>query len=130
MVGIIYIALAIPYFYLAHKARQKVNLENLQIDELPEEPFIPKGGAALEVKVEVHSNRVDREVRSVGSKPIIDYLNYLRERVQQHINRSIIPKVEEYVNETSQISTRGFIVAGVLSVVAATVAFLAAFKIL
>ena len=91
---------------------------------------MPKGGAALEVKVEVHSNRVDREVRSAGSKPIIDYLNHLRERVQQHINRSIIPRVEEYVNETSRISTRGFMVAGVLSLVAATVAFLAAFKIL
>jgi len=91
---------------------------------------MPKEGTALEVKVEVHPNRVDREVRSAGSKPIIDYFNYLIDGVQQHLNRLVFPNIKTYLDETSRINTKGFIVAGVLSLVAACLAFCSAFLIL
>ena len=129
IIGIIYLVLAIPYFYLAYKARQKVSLKNIEIDKLPLEPFMPKN-AALEVKVTMDSEGVHRDVRSAGSKPIIDYANYLADSVRKHLNQVIFPSVKEYLDETSRINTRGFIVAGVLSVIAAIIAFLIAFLVL
>ncbi len=107
VVGIVYFALALSYFYLAWKSRQKVRLKNIQIDRLPLGPSVPKGSVALE-----------------------DYANYLADSVQKHLNRFTFPTIEKYLDETSRINTRGFIIAGVLSLLAATLAFLSAFLIL
>jgi len=126
---IIYLALAGFYFYLAYKSRQKVVLKNLQITKSTAEPFMPKN-AAFEAKVTIDSEGVHHDVRSAGSKPIIDYSNYLADSVQQHLNQSILPSIKDYLDETSRINTSGFIVAGSLSLVAAILAFLSAFLIL
>jgi len=126
IVGIIYLGLAIFYFYLAYRSQRKVTLESLKIDKLPPGTFMPKSSAALEV----YSNGVITDVRSAGSKSIIEYSNYLIERVQQHLNKSIFPSIKEYLDETSRINTKGFIVAGVLSLIAAIIAFLVAFLVL
>ena len=130
IIGIIYLVLSIPYFYLAYKAKQKVSLEDIQIDRLPVEPFMPRGNTGLEVRTEIGADGVRSEIRSPVFKPIIDHANYIADSVQTHLNQFIFPKVKEYLDETSQINTRGFIVAGVLSVIAAIIAFLIAFFVL
>jgi len=130
VVGIVYFAIALSYFYLAWKARQKIRLKNLELDKLPVESFIPKGSSALEVRVEARPNGVHREVRSAGSEAIIEGINYVIDAVQKHLNRFTFPSIEKYLDETSRINTRGFIVAGMLSLIAATIAFLTAFLVL
>jgi len=129
ILGIVYLVLTGFYSYLAHKSRRKVALKNLQIKKSTAEPFMPKN-ATLEVKVTIDSEGVHRDVRSAGSGPIIDYSNYLADSVQQHLNDSIFPSIKEYLDETSRINTRGFVVAGVLSLIAAIIAFLIAFLVL
>ena len=129
ILGIVYLVLTGFYSYLAYKSRRKVALKNLQTKKSTAEPFMPKN-AALEVKVTMDSEGVHRDVRSAGSGPIIDYSNYLADSVQQHLNDSIFPSIKEYLDETSRINTRGFVVAGVLSLIAATIAFLIAFLVL
>jgi hypothetical protein len=130
IIGIIYLVLAIPYFYLAYKARQKVSLKDIQIDRLPVEPFMPKGNTGLEVHTEIGAKGVRSEIRSQVFRPIIDHANYIADSVQTHLNQFIFPRVKEYLDDTSRINTRGFIVAGVLSVIAAIIAFLIAFLVL
>jgi len=130
IIGIIYFVLAIPYFYLAYKAKQKVSLKDIQIDRLSVEPFMPTSGSGLEVTTTIGPNGVRSGIRSPVFKPIIDHANYIADSVQKHLNQFIFPRVKEYLDETSQINTSGFIVAGVLSLIAAIIAFLIAFLVL
>ena len=129
IIGIFYLVLTGLYSYLAYKSRRKVALKNLQIKKSTAESFMPKN-AALEVKVTMDSEGMKRDVRSAGSGPIIDYSNYLTDSVQQHLNQSIFPTIKDYLDETSRINTKGFIIAGALSLVATALAFCSAFSIL
>jgi len=131
VIGVIYLVLAIPYFYLAYKANQKVSLKDIQIDKMPVEPFIPKGSTGLEVHAEIGTGGIMRsEIRSQVFKTIIDHANYIADSIQTHLNQFIFPRVKDYLDETSRINTRGFLVAGVLSAIAAIIAFLIAFLVL
>jgi len=91
---------------------------------------MPQRNTAFEVRAEMGTNGMRSEIRSPVFKPIIDHANYIADSVQKHLNQFIFPRVKEYLDETSKINTRGFIVAGVLSIIAAIIAFLIAFLIL
>ena len=130
IIGIIYLALSVPYFWLAWKARQKVRLKNIQLDRLSEEPFIPKGNVGLSVTARIDENGFHSDIKSHAFKPLIAFSNSLAEGVEKHLNNFIFPRLKQYLDETSRINTTGFIVAGVLSVIAAIIAFLIAFFVI
>lgn len=130
LVGVIYFVLACFYFYLAYKSLRKVTLKNLQIDKLNAEPFMPKRNAGFEVIRTLGSNGEKTEVRSPVFVEMIKNSNYIIEKVQQHFNQSIFPSIKDYLDETSKINTRGFIIAGIISLIATSLAFCSAFKLL
>ena len=130
IIGIIYSALSVPYFWLAWKARQKVSLKNIQLDRLSEKPFIPKGNVGLSVTATIDENGFHSAIKSHTFKPLIAFSNSLAEGVEKHLNSFIFPRLKQYLDETSLINTTGFIVAGVLSVIASIIAFLIAFLVI
>ncbi|MBM4432947.1 MAG: hypothetical protein FJ025_03005, partial [Chloroflexi bacterium] len=91
IIGIIYIALAIPYFHLARKARQKIDIKNFQINKMSGERFMPTGNAALEVNMTLDQHGISSEIRSASLKIIVDYANQLIDNVQHHLNHVILP---------------------------------------
>ena len=117
-------------FVLACKARKKQSLEEIQLDELPTEPYEPKKNVGFYFGTTITNGKSKSELRSQVFVDIIGHFNKQIKKFQDYLNKATLPKLQEYIDNTSKISITGYIVAGILSLIATTVAFLSAFLIL
>ena len=70
------------------------------------------------------------EFRSQVFVDIIKHFNKQIYKFQDYINKVTIPKLQEYINNTSRINLIGYMVTGIVSLIATILAFLSAFLIL
>ena len=130
IVGIIYLIIAVISFVLACKSRKKQNLDEIQLDELPTEPYEPRKNTGVYISTTVTNGKLESEFRSQVFVDIIGHFNKQIKRFQNYINKATLPKLQEYIDNTSKINMTGYIVAGTLSLIATILAFLSAFLIL
>lgn len=130
IIGAMYFIIMIASFVLAYKAHKKQNLDEIQLDELPTEPYEPKSNVEFYVSTTITSEKTESELRSQVFVDIIDHFNKQIKMFQDYINRATLPKIQDYIDNTSKINMTGYIVAGIVSLIATTTAFLSAFVIL
>jgi len=130
IVGIIYLIIAVISFVLACKSRKKQNLDGIKLDELPTEPYEPKINAGMHIKTTIKNGKSESEFRSQVFVDIIGHFNKQINKFQDYINKATLPKLQEYIDNTSKINMTGYIVAGILSLIATVLAFCSAFLIL
>ena len=75
IVGIIYLIIAVISFILACKSRKKQNLDEIQLDELPTEPYEPKKNTGFYVSTTITKEGSRSEFRSQVFVDIIGHLN-------------------------------------------------------
>ena len=61
---------------------------------------------------------------------IVKHFNKQLIKFQDYMNKTTLPKLQEYIDNTHKINMTGYIVAGVVSLIATITAFLSAFLIL
>jgi hypothetical protein len=130
VIGIFYLILTVASFILACKSRKKQNLEKIQLDELPTEPYEPKKNTGFYVSTTITNEGSRSEFRSQVFVDIIGHFNKQINKFQDYINKTTLPKLQDYINATSKVNVTGYIVAGVLSLISTIIAFLSAFVIL
>ena len=130
IIGAIYLIMAIISFVLACKSRRKQNLDKIQLDELPTEPYEPKKNTGFYVSTTLTNGGLKSEFRSQVFVDIVGHFNKQIKRFQDYINKATLPKLQEYIDNTSKINMTGYTVAGILSLIATILAFLSAFLIL
>ena len=130
IVGVIYLIIAVVSFVLACKSRRKQSLGEIQLDELPMEPYEPKGNTGFSVVTTITNEKSETEFRSQVFVDIIGHFNKQIKKFQDYINKATLPKLQEYIDNTSKVSMTGYIVAGIVSLIATILAFLSAFLIL
>ena len=122
--------IAVISFVLACKSRKKQNLDEIQLDELPTEPYEPKGNTGFYVSTTLTNGGSKSEFRSQVFVDIVGHFNKQINKFQDYINKVTLPKLQGYIDTTSKVSVTGYIVAGILSLIATIIAFLSAFMIL
>ena len=130
IVGLIYIVLALLYFYLAYKSSKKHKLDDIQLEELSTEPYEPKKNVGFYIGTTITNEKVESEFRSKVFVDIIEHFNKQIIKFQNYINKNTLPKLQEYIDSTSKVNITGYIIAGSLSLIAAAIAFLAASRVL
>ena len=130
IVGIIYLIIAIITFVLAYKSRKKQNLNEIHLDELSTEPYEPKGNTGFSVVTTITNEKLETEFRSQVFVDIIGHFNKQINKFQDYINNAALPKLQEYIDNTSKTNMTGYIVAGIVSLIATILAFLSAFLLL
>jgi len=131
VIGIIYLIITVASFVLACKSRKKQNLDEIQLDELPTEPYEPKKNAGFYIGTTTTQNgKLESEIRSQVFVDIIKHFNKQIIKFQDYINAATLPKLQEYIDNTSKVSMTGYIVAGILSLISTILAFLSAFMVL
>jgi hypothetical protein len=127
VIAIIYLIMTVISFVLAYKSRKKQNLDEIQLDELPTEPYEPKKSAGFEVVTKQTDEGSTTEFRSQVFVDIIGHFNKQIKNFQDYINKATLPKLQEYIDSTSKVSTTGFIVAGIVSLIGTITAILSLF---
>lgn len=117
-------------FVLARKSRKKQYLAEIQLDELPTEPYEPKKNVGMYIGTTITNGKSKSEFRSQVFVDIIEHFNKQINKFQDYINKATLPKLQEYIDNTSKISMTGYIVAGIVSLIATILAFLSAFLLL
>jgi len=130
IVGIIYLIITVISFVLARKSRKKQYLDEIQLDELPTEPYEPKKNVGTYIGTTITNGKSKSEFRSQVFVDIIEHFNKQINKFQGYINKATLPKLQEYIDNTSKISMTGYIVAGIVSLIATILAFLSAFLLL
>lgn len=130
IVGVIYLIIAVVSFVLACKSRRKQNLGEIQLDELPTGPYEPKKNAGMYIHTTITNGKLESEFRSQVFVDIIGHFNKQINKFQDYINKATLPKLQEYIDNTSKVSMTGYTVAGIVSLIATILAFLSAFLIL
>ena len=130
VIGIFYLIFTVVSFVLACKSRKKQNLDEIKLDELPTEPYEPKANVGFETVTTITNGKVESKIRSQVFVDIIGHFNKQIKKFQDYMNKATLPKLQEYIDNTSKINMTGYIVAGILSLIAAILAFLSAFLIL
>ena len=127
IVAIIYFIMAVVSFILAYKSHKRQNLDEIQLDELPTEPYEPNKNAAFFVSTTLTNEGLKSEIRSQVFVDIIGHFNKQIKNFQDYINKATLPKLQEYIDKTSKVSTSGFIVAGIVSLIGAITAVFSLF---
>jgi len=130
IIGIVYLIITIISFVLACKSRKKQNLDEIQLDELSTEPYEPKENTGFYLHTTITNQGAKSELRSQVFVDIVEHFNKQVKKFQDYINRATLPKLQEYIDKTSKVNTIGYVVAGIVSLIAAILAFLSAFMIL
>ena len=130
VIGVFYLVLTVVSFVLACKSRKKQSLDEIQLDELSTEPYEPKKNTGFYVSTTITNGGAKSEFRSQVFVDIIGHFNKQINKFQDYINKATLPKLQEYIDNTSKINMTGYIVAGILSLIATILAFLSAFLIL
>ena len=130
IVGVIYLIIAVVSFVLACKSRRKQNLGEIKLDELPTGPYEPKKNTGMSIHTTITNGKLESEFRSQVFVDIIGHFNKQIKKFQDYINKATLPKLQEYIDNTSKVSMTGYIVAGIVSLIATILAFLSAFLIL
>ena len=130
IIGIVYLIIAVISFVLAWKSRNKQKLDDIQLDELPTEPYEPRENVGFYVSTTITNEGAASEFRSQVFVDIIKHFNKQIYKFQDYINKVTIPKLQEYINNTSRINLIGYMVTGIVSLIATILAFLSAFLIL
>ena len=130
VIGIFYLVLTVVSFVLACKSRKKQNLDEIQLNELSTEPYEPKKNTGFYVSTTITNGGAKSEFRSQVFVDIIGHFNKQINKFQDYINKATLPKLQNYIDNTSKINVTGYIVAGILSLIATILAFLSAFLIL
>ncbi len=126
IIGVIYLIIAIVSFSLAYRSRKKYNLEIIKLDELSTEPYEPKENAGFFVSTTITNGGIKSETRSQVFVDIVKHFNKQLIKFQDYMNKTTLPKLQEYIDNTHKINTTGYIVAGVVSLIATATAFLSA----
>ena len=130
IIGVIYLIITVISFVLACKSSKKQRLDEIQLTELSTEPYEPEKNTSFFVSTTVTNGGLKSEFRSQVFVDIVGHFNKQLKRFQDYINRATLPKLQEYIDNTSKINMTGYIVAGILSLIATILAFLSAFLIL
>ena len=130
IIGIIYLIITVISFVLAYKSRNKQNLDEIRLDELPTEPYEPKKNVGFYVSTTLTDEGQKTETRSQVFVDIVGHFNKQINKFQDYINKATLPKLQEYIDNTYKINMTGYIVAGIVSLIATITAFLSAFLIL
>jgi hypothetical protein len=130
IIGVIYLIITVISFVLACKSRKKQHLDEIQLDELPTEPYEPKRSAGFEVVTKQTDEGSTTEVRSQVFVDIVGHFNKQINKFQDYINKATLPRLQKYIDNTSKVSVTGYIVAGILSLISTILAFLSAFMVL
>ena len=130
VIGMFYLIFTVVSFVLACKSRKKRNLDEIQLDELPTEPYEPKKNTGFYMSTTMTDEGLKSEFRSRVFVDIIGHFNKQIKKFQDYINKATLPKLQEYIDNTSKVSMTGYIVAGIVSLIATILAFLSAFLIL
>ena len=130
IIGAMYFIIMVASFILAYKAHKKQNLDEIQLDELPVEPYEPKSNVGFYVSTTITNRGLSSELRSQVFVDIIGHFNKQINMFQDYINKATLPKIQDYIDNTSKVNMTGYIVAGIVSLIATTTAFLSAFMIL
>jgi len=130
IIGVIYLIITVMSFVLAYRSRKKQNLDEIQLDELPTEPYEPKENTGFYVSTTITNGGLKSEFRSQVFVDIVGHFNKQISKFQDYINRATLPKLQGYIDTTSKVSVIGYIVAGILSLISTILAFLSAFLIL
>jgi len=130
VIGIFYLIFTIVSFVLACKSRKKQNLGEIQLDELPTEPYEPKKNAGFYIGTTKTNEGLKSEFRSQVFVDIVGHFNKQIHEFQDYINKVTLPKLQGYIDTTSKVSVTGYTVAGILSLISTIIAFLSAFMIL
>ena len=75
VIGIFYLIFTVVSFVLAYKSRKKQNLDEIQLDELPTEPYEPKKNVGFSVVSTITSEKIESEFRSQVFVDIIGHFN-------------------------------------------------------
>ncbi len=129
-IGIFYLIFTVVSFVLACKSRKKQNLDEIQLDELPTEPYEPKKNVGFYMGATLTNEGLKPEFRSQVFVDIIGHFNKQINKFQDYINKVTLPKLQGYIDTTSKVSVTGYTVAGILSLISTIIAFLSAFMIL
>jgi hydrogenase maturation factor len=92
-------------------------LAETHLDELPTEPYEPKKSAGFEVVTTRTDEGLTTEFRSQVFVDIIGHFNKQIKNFEDYINKATLPKLQEYIDKASKVSTNGFIVAGIVSLI-------------
>jgi len=130
IIGVIYLLFVTISFVLAYKSSKKQNLTEVQLEDLSIEPYKPMENVGFHVRTIVTNEKVTSETRSQVFVDIVNHFNKQISIFQDYINKTTLPKLQEYIDNTSRINTTGYISAGILSLVAAILAFLSAFLVI
>jgi len=130
VIGIFYLIFTVVSFVLACKSRKKQNLDEIQLDKLPTEPYEPKKNVGVYVGTTITNEGFKSEFRSQVFVDIIGHFNKQINKFQDYINKVTLPKLQDYIDTTSKVSVTGYTVASVLSLISSIIAFLSAFMIL
>ena len=130
IIGVIYLIITVISFALACRSLKKQSLDEIQLDELPTEPYEPKKNTGFYVSTTITNGKLESEFRSQVFVDIIGHFNKQIKKFQDYINKATLPKLQEYIDNTSKINMTGYIVAGILSLIATILAFLSAFLVL
>ena len=130
MVGTIYLILALLSFVLAYKSRKKQKLDKIHLDELSTEPYEPKKNVGFYMSTTITNRGITEETRSQVFVDIVKHFNKQLSKFQDYMNKTTLPKLQDYIDNTYKINMTGYIVAGIVSLIATITAFLSAFLIL
>ncbi len=130
IIGVIYLIITAISFVLACKSRKRQSLDEIQLDELPTEPYEPKKNTGFYVSTTITNGGLKSEFRSQVFVDIIGHFNKEINKFQDYINKATLPKLQGYIDTTSKVSVTGYIVAGILSLISTILAFLSAFMVL
>jgi len=117
IIAIIYFIMTVVSFVLACKSRKKQNLDEIHLAELPTESYKPKKNTGFYVSTTITNEGSKSEVRSQVFVDIVGHFNKQIKNFQDYINKATLPKLQEYIDKTSKVSTTGFIVAGIVSLI-------------
>jgi uncharacterized BrkB/YihY/UPF0761 family membrane protein len=130
IVGIIYLIIAVISCILAYKSLKRQSLDEILLDQLPTEPYEPIKNVGFYVSATMTNEGVKSESRSQVFVDIIEHFNKQIKKFQDYINETTLPKLQEYIDDTSKINMTGYIVTGIVSLIATILSFLSAFLIL
>jgi hypothetical protein len=130
IIGVIYLIITVISFALAYKSHKRQNLDKIQLDELPTEPYEPKKNVGFYVGTTITNGGLRSEFRSQVFVDIVGHFNKQINKFQDYINKATLPKLQDYIDNTSKVNFTGYIVAGILSLISTILAFLSAFMIL
>jgi uncharacterized BrkB/YihY/UPF0761 family membrane protein len=127
IIAVIYFVMTAISFFLAYKSRKKQNLDEIKLNELPTEPYEPKKNTGFFVSTTTTNRGSKSEIRSQVFVDIVGHFNKQINKFQAYINKATLPKLQEYIDNTSKVNMTGFIVAGIVSLIGTITAILSLF---